>query len=219
MRLGAFLLEEPIPQLHAPHALVALRPWVDVGNVGTLVLFHLEARLKAKQLGRLAMPGRFFDFTRYRPTIYFERGKRQLSIPNVSVAYARREEASDLVFLRLLEPHMLGELYADSILKLLQELGVKRYCLLGSMYDLVPYARPLPVSGVASSKEAEQLLRGAGVQPSNYQGPTTILYQVSQQAPRLDIETMTVMVHLPQYAQLEEDHVGTLRLLEIFNSL
>ena len=47
-------------------AIAMLRPWIDVGRVGTLVLNQLEAKLGTKELGRLARPGTFFDFTRCR---------------------------------------------------------------------------------------------------------------------------------------------------------
>ncbi len=57
MRLRAFNLNEPLPELKETHALTMLRPWVDVGNVGTQVLSWLETRFNAKDLGRLARPG------------------------------------------------------------------------------------------------------------------------------------------------------------------
>ncbi len=43
MRIGAFEIREPLPQLKEPHALVSLRPWIDVNNVGTLTLDGIEA--------------------------------------------------------------------------------------------------------------------------------------------------------------------------------
>ncbi len=67
MRVGEFELIEPVPELRNPCAIVMLRPWVDVGRVGTIVLTKLERYLGAKELGRLARPGTYFDFTRYRP--------------------------------------------------------------------------------------------------------------------------------------------------------
>ncbi len=70
MRVGAFELNEPVPELREPHALTMLRPWVDVGSVGSLVLLWLESLFQAKDLARLVRPGNFFDFTRYRPIIH-----------------------------------------------------------------------------------------------------------------------------------------------------
>ncbi|HEX76089.1 MAG TPA: PAC2 family protein [Dehalococcoidia bacterium] len=218
MRIGAFKLDEPLPDLRDPHAFAVLRPWVDVGGVGSSTIARLESQFNAQPLGRLIRPGNFFDFTRYRPVIRLIEGRREIAVPNTFIKWARQPDASDLVFLHFLEPHMLGEVYVDSVLRVLQRLGVKRYCLVGGMYDAVPHTKPLIVSGIASS-EAEGELRQVEVQRSDYEGPTTIVILISQEAPKYNIEVMTLIVHLPQYAQLEEDYAGELRLLEVLCSL
>jgi predicted ATP-grasp superfamily ATP-dependent carboligase len=219
MRIGAFEIIEPIPELREPHVLATLNPWIDVNNVGTLTLDGLEAQLGAKELAKLARPGNFFDFTRYRPTVYLEGAVRRLKIPNTILSYATREKGNDFLFLRMLEPHSLGEDYVDSIIELLKTFKAKRYCLLGSMYDAVPHTKPLLVSGRATGKDAEQDLKKAGVQSSNYQGPTTITYLITQRAPEIDMQTTTFIVSLPQYVNMEEDYLGKVRLMEILNVL
>jgi hypothetical protein len=219
MRLGGFELDELVPDLEAPHALAILHPWVDVGSVGTLTLSWLEAYLKAEELGRLARPGHFFDFTRYRPNIYFSEGMREVTIPNTLVNYSKGEGDNDFLFLHLLEPHMLGEAYVDSVLRLLVKFGVKRYCLVGGMYDMVPHTKPLIVSGGAVGAGVQRDLKRAGVQASDYEGPTTIAFLISQRAPEFGIETASLIVHLPQYAQLDEDYIGKVRLMEVLCSM
>ncbi|MDD5039254.1 MAG: PAC2 family protein [Dehalococcoidales bacterium] len=219
MRLGIFNLNEPLPEIKEPHALAMLQPWVDVGNVGTLMLSWLEECFNAKDLARLARPGDFFDFTRYRPTIYSIEGRRQLALPNSYITYGRQEIGNDFLFLHLLEPHSHGEVYVESIVRLLQKFGVKRYCLIGSMYDYVPHTRPLLVTGGAVGKEAAQALDGLGIETSNYQGPTTIISMISQRVSDMGIETMSLIVHLPQYTQLDEDYIGAVRLMEVLSSL
>lgn len=219
MRIQAFELIEPLPELKEPHALAILRPWIDVGNVGSMLFSRLESQLNARELGRLARPGNFFDFTRYRPNLYLKEGMRQLSIPNATVSYARREHGNDFLFFHLLEPHMLGEAYAHSILRLLEILKVKTYFLVGSMYDIVPHTRPLLVTGGASSKHLGEILEKTGVQSSSYQGPTTITYLVSQKAAEIGIESTSLIVHLPQYLPLEEDHAGLVRLMQVLSTI
>jgi len=58
MRIGAFELSEPLPELRQPHALAMLRPWIDVGSVGALTILALESYFGAKELGKLARPGK-----------------------------------------------------------------------------------------------------------------------------------------------------------------
>ena len=219
MRVGAFQVDEPLPELNEPHALARLQPWVDVGSVGTLTLAWLETHFEAKEIARLARPGDFFDFTRYRPTIYVKEGQRQMSIPNTYVTYGKQKTGNDFLFLHLLEPHAHSEAYSNSVLRLLTRFGVKRYCLLGSMYDYVPHTRPLLVTGRADGEKTQQQLKEMGITSSDYQGPTTITSLISQQAPSLGIETVSLIVHLPQYTQLDDDYVGTVRLMEILRSL
>jgi predicted ATP-grasp superfamily ATP-dependent carboligase len=219
VRIGAFELNEPIPELKEPYVFTILRPWIDVNHVGSLILNGLETQFEAKELARLAKPGHFFDFTRYRPNLYYEEDIRRISIPNVTLSYAKREGENDLLFLHLLEPHALAEAYIDSVLRLLKILKVKKYCLLGSMYDVVPHTRPFIVNGGAIGKETELDLKRSEAQPSHYQGPTSITTLIMQRAPEFGMETIWFIVSLPQYVALEEDYLGKVRLMEILNLL
>ena len=119
----------------------------------------------------------------------------------------------------LLEPHLYGEDYTDTMLELLSRLGVKRYSLVGAMYDMVPHTRPLLVSGSGTGGELAEEQQLVRVKTSDYEGPTTITYVIPQEAAREGIETRTFVVHLPQYFQVDEDLMGTARLMEILCSL
>ena len=219
MRLGEFEIDEPVPELKDPHVLAVLRPWIDVGSVGTLSLSRVERHLRAQEVGRLVRPGRFYDFTRYRPRSYLNQGQREFSIPNTIIRYASREESPDLLLIHLLEPHAYGEEYTESVMEVLRFFGVKRYSLIGAMYDMVPHTRPLLVSGGVGEPDSEEEYRMVRVRPSNYEGPTTITYLISLQAGQMGIETRTFVVHLPQYFQVDEDFTGAARLMEILCSL
>ena len=116
MIVGEFEIHEPAPKLRNVCAIAMLRPWVDVGRVGTLVLNGLEKHTRARELGRLARPGTFFDFTRYRPRTRNVGGRRVFTTPNSIAHYARSEETGrDFIFLHLREPHAMGEDYTDAI--------------------------------------------------------------------------------------------------------
>ena len=219
MRIGEFEFLEPIPNLKDPHVIAVLRPWIDVGSVGTLTLNRLERHLRAKELGRMAQPGLFYDFTRYRPRSLFNEGRREVTVPNTIIRYAVRDDGRDILFLHLLEPHLYGEDFTNTMLDVLKFLGVKRYSLIGGMYDMVPHTRPLLVSGLGSGGNVEEETQQARVQTSNYEGPTSITYLITQEAIQLGIETRTFVVHLPQYFQVDEDLTGTARLMEIVCSL
>jgi hypothetical protein len=219
MRIGAFEVREPLPELKAPHAIATLRPWVDAGSVGTLTMDRLETLFGARKLGKVARPGSYFDFTRYRPFMRLKDGVHVVEIPNSVLSYGLSGDENDFIFLRLLEPHMQGEMYAISIWQLLKKLGIRRYTLIGSMYDLVPSTRPLLISGSAAGQQAVLDLQSTRFRPSNYQGPSTICHLVSQEAHKAGVETMVLLVHLPQYTELEEDYMGLITMLQVMHSL
>jgi predicted ATP-grasp superfamily ATP-dependent carboligase len=219
VRIGGFQLCDPVSECREPYVLATLRPWVDVNKVGSLVLNELEKRFGAPEVGKLSKPGCFYDFTRYRPVIHLDEGIRDLSIPNTTIHYAKREGQNDLLLLRLLEPHAHAELYVASVLKLLKTFKAKKYILLGSMYDVVPHTRPLLVSGYGMGGKALQDVRKVGALSITYHGPSTIANLITKEAAESGIEAIVFIVSLPQYVMLEEDYLGKLRLMEILNVL
>ena len=219
MRIGDFEFTEPLPELKDPHVLAVLRPWIDVGNVGTLSMRRLERHLESKEIGRLVKPGRYYDFTRYRPKSILKQGVREYNIPSTTISTSVREHGPDLITLHLLEPHLYGEDYTDSVIEVLKHFGVKRYSMIGAMYDMVPHTRKLLVSGGTIDAKNEEEYKLVGVRPSDYEGPTTITYLISNALEEMDIETRIFVVHLPQYFQVEEDFTGTARLMEILCTL
>lgn len=219
MEIGAFRIKEPVPALRQPIMLVSLTPWIDVGSVGTLSLSTLEKHLNAEEIGALKQPGVFYDFTRYRPTLYRVEGRRQIIVPNSRLHIAKTPEGPDLVFLHVLEPHCNGDQFVDSLVELAQRFSVGRYCQLGSMYGMAPHTRPLLVSGHASDSETQKFLEGVGVRGSNYQGPTSIVSMATDVLLSLGIDTMTLIVQLPPYVRLEEDYKGLEKILRILEGV
>ena len=219
MRVGAFDIFDPAPELRDPHVFAMIRPWVDVGSVGTLTLHRLERYLASNELGRLVRPGVFFDFTRYRPTVRTVDGKRELSIPNTVIRYARTPDGPDFLFFHLLEPHSNGEDYVDSLLEVIKHFGVKRYCRIGAMYDAVPHTRPLMVSGTLGQVQTIREVPNLKLGTNSYQGPTTIMNLLSEGIDALGIEAIGFMVHLPHYARLEEDYAGASKMIEALSAV
>ncbi len=219
MRVGAFDIHDPAPEFREPHVFAMVRPWVDVGSVGTLTLNRLERFLVSNELGRLSRPGEFFDFTRYRPTVRLADGKREFTIPNTIIRYAKTEEGPDFLFFHLLEPHSNGEDYVDSLLEVIKHFDVKRYCRIGAMYDAVPHTRPLMVSGTLGQVQPSRDVPNLKLGSSTYQGPTTIMNLLSEGIDALGIEAIGFMVHLPHYVRLEEDYAGASKMIEALSAV
>ncbi len=219
MRIGAFELQEPLPELRQPHLLVVLRPWIDVGSVGTLALTTLEGRFGAQELGRLVRPGEFYDFTRYRPPILRREGERHIITPNSVLRAAKGTGGHDWLFLHLLEPHNKGEDLMEAVGGIIDRFHVHRYGLVGAMYGAGPHTRPLLASGTVSEPQAQKTLERQGLRTSNYEGPTSIMALVTEEAQKKGVEVMSLLVQLPPYVRLEEDYKGQEALLRYLGAL
>ena len=219
MDIGAFKIQDDIPEITNPYVIAMIKPWVDVGKVGTLTLNRIERLFGATEIGQLAKPGKFFDFTRYRPNMRFVQGKRTMRIPNSFLKHGKSENGQDYLFLHLFEPHANGEEYVESILEIVKQFKVERYCRVGAMYDAVPHTRPILITGAIGEINQIRQVENLRLRQSSYQGPTTIMNLLAVGIDDLEMETLNFMAHLPQYAQLEEDYSGVSRMIEVLSSI
>ena len=90
-----------------------------------------------------------------------------------------------------------AKFYTDSILEVVKNFEVKRYCRLGAMYDAVPHTRPLLVTGSLGAVSQIRPVPNLKLRGSTYQGPTTIMNLVSDGIDKLGVESINFMVHLP----------------------
>ena len=219
MDIGAFKIQDDIPEITNPYVIAMIKPWVDVGKVGTLTLNRIERFFGATEIGQLAKPGKFFDFTRYRPNMRFVQGKRTMRIPNSFLKHGKSENGQDYLYLHLFEPHANGEENVESILEIVKQFKVERYCRVGAMYDAVPHTRPILITGAIGEINQIRQVENLRLRQSSYQGPTTIMNLLAVGIDDLEMETLNFMAHLPQYAQLEEDYSGVSRMIEVLSSI
>ena len=136
-------------------------------------------------------------------------------IPNSIINYPIRDDGPDLLFFHILEPQSFGEDYTDAILEVLDSLKITRYIRIGGMYDAVPHTRPILVTGSAQGTLKDTLKDLIDLKSSSYQGPTSIVNLISDGVTERGIDNLSLMAHLPQYVQLEEDFAGASSLLEV----
>lgn len=218
-QIGAFELQDPLPVLRRPRLLMALSPWIDVGAVASGTLTFLGQAWDAEPLGQLSRPGDFYDFTRYRPNLVRSGGQRLIVTPNTSLHWAQSPSGEHWLFLHALEPHAHAEQYLDSLAELMGFLEVAQYCLIGSFYGPAPHTRPLVVFGDASNISLQERIAELGVRESSYEGPTSILAAVTDQAEAAGIESLRLVLQLPAYAQLEQDYRGLLTTLQLLSAI
>ena len=219
MRIGKFELTAPLPELRNPHVIASLTPWIDAGSVGSLSIERVERFMDAGDLGKLATPGTYFDFTRYRPIVYYEDGERRMKIPNADMRFARGDFDHDFIFLHMLEPHSFSEEYIEALVEVLMHLKVQRFCRIGAMYDAVPHTRPLLVMGTRNGEPMEGVEGVTGNRRRPYQGPTSIMNMVGERLVTQGVESMMLMARLPHYVELEADFAGRTKMLQVLGTL
>lgn len=74
MKLRAFDLREPVPELNEPHAFAVVIPWIDAGSGGSLTLSCLGDIMGGTELGGLRRPVPFLLF--WESQIRKEKGER-----------------------------------------------------------------------------------------------------------------------------------------------
>jgi len=227
LKVGEFRIETPKRPLRNPHCLAFLSPWVNSGNVAQNVMNRILASLGARPIGALAEPGKFYDFTRYRPKLKDAGGKREFEVPNTFLYAASFENRAnpdssrDIVILDMLEPHNLGERFNQAVFDAIEHLQIERYALLGSMYSMAAHTRALPISGRSFNSDIPLELLTLGVRPPKYQGATSLVSMLTERLVKdLGIEALSLIVNLPIYGSGESnDHIGFLRLAKLVNCL
>ena len=219
MEIGAFEIKDDVLELEHPRMIVTLRPWIDVGSVGTMVFSYLDNLFDTQPVGKLNHPGQFYDFTRYRPTMYRIEGVRNIDVPNSSLRGTKDYMGHDYLFLRILEPHLNSELVLDSIVEVAQYYSASMYWQIGSMYGATQHTRALTITGWSSEEKIQQCFEELGIHASTYEGPTSIMSMATEKLRDKGIATSHTLVQLPPYARLEEDYRGQEQILTLLDKV
>jgi proteasome assembly chaperone (PAC2) family protein len=190
------------PPLRSPHFVMALSGWPNAGEVATSAVKLMRDQLAAKRLAEI-YPEDFFDFTIQRPMVVVEKGLLRRLRPPSNIFYYYRNPASehDLILLLGAEPHLHWAAFVDCVLAILHEFNVYRAFVLGGMYDRVSHRREPKVSGSASNPEMRSLLYLWDIEPSSYQGPSSLHTTFMATAHQRGVEGISIWGHVPQYVQ------------------
>jgi hypothetical protein len=200
-----------LPVLRDPVAIAAFEGWNDAADASTAAVEHLEQVWTARPVTALD-PEEFYDFQVNRPIVAMAEGQT-LSIdwPTTRFSVATPPGTDrDVVLIRGIEPSMRWRSFCGEVLELCHSLEVRRIVLLGALLADVPYTRPLPISGSASSRVDAERYR---LTPTRYDGPTGIVGVLHEAASRAELDAVSFWVHVPHYANNPPCPKATLALL------
>ncbi|HEY8532896.1 MAG TPA: PAC2 family protein [Micromonospora sp.] len=200
-----------LPILRSPVAIAAFEGWNDAADAATAAIEHLEEVWQARVVAAVD-PEDYYDFQVNRPMITMSDGDtRHIEWPTTRFSVASPPGAErDIVLIRGIEPSMRWRTFCEDVLEVCHSLEIDQVVLLGALLADVPYTRPLPITGTASSKELAERYK---IVPTRYEGPTGIVGVLQDACARAELEAMSFWVHVPHYANNPPCPKATLALL------
>ncbi|OLB78414.1 MAG: carboxylate--amine ligase [Actinobacteria bacterium 13_2_20CM_2_71_6] len=200
-----------LPVLRNPVAIAAFEGWNDAADASTAAVEHLEQVWTARPATALD-PEEFYDFEVNRPIVSMAEGQTlNVEWPTTRFSVATPPGTDrDVLLIRGIEPSMRWRTFCGEVLELCHSLEVHRIVLLGALLADVPYTRPLPISGSASSRDAAERF---SLTPTRYDGPTGIVGVLQEAATRAELDAVSFWVHVPHYANNPPCPKATLALL------
>ena len=200
-----------LPVLRNPVAIAAFEGWNDAADASTAAVEHLEQVWTARPVTALD-PEEFYDFQVNRPIVSMAEGQTlNVEWPTTRFSVATPPGTDrDVLLIRGIEPSMRWRTFCGEVLELCHSLEVHRIVLLGALLADVPYTRPLPISGSASSRDAAERF---SLIPTRYDGPTGIVGVLQEAATRAELDALSFWVHVPHYANNPPCPKATLALL------
>ena len=200
------------PTLRDATLLLAFEGWNDAGESASAAARYVAEAIAAAPLAEID-PESFYDFTVRRPRVEMAgTNERRIAWPENRLCYGSIAPERDLVVGVGIEPHLRWRRYADLLVGLGRELGVRRVVLLGAYLADVLYSRPVGVTGFAWPAS---LLEGLGVRGSSYEGPTGIVGVLGVCFAGEGLEVLSLWAALPHYISAQPNPRGALALVQV----
>jgi proteasome assembly chaperone (PAC2) family protein len=180
--------------------------WPDGGGVSTGVVDFLITYLAAEHIGEI-LPGNSYIYTSSalasRPLGEIQQGLiHSLQFPaNEVYAWESQGNAPDLVLLQGIEPDLNWQDFVDAIVECVRLFNVQRVYTIGGYLDYAPHTRIPRVSAMVTDEELLESLAAYDVEPSEYNGPTSIQGFLLAHCRDLGIEGIGLWTGTPSYIQ------------------
>ncbi|HEX4792233.1 MAG TPA: PAC2 family protein [Humisphaera sp.] len=195
------------PRMRDSTMLLALSGWMDGGLVSTGTVRHFMSLHKVIELARIDpdpfyifnFPGSMEIAAIFRPEAKYEEGLiTEIEMPS-NIFHCDPE--ANLVFFLGQEPNLRWQAFADCVFAVAKEAGVTRIIFMGSFGGRVPHTRNPRMFGSVSHEPLKEILRDLGLRLSDYQGPCGFSTLLVAQAPRHDIQMLSLVAEIPGYLQ------------------
>lgn len=171
--------------------IAAFTGWNDAASAASDAVRHLVDALPTLRVTSIDSDD-FYDLQLTRPTQCTVTGRKNIVWPQTDFYQVRGEDLPvDLVLAVGPEPSMHWKDFSRSFLRIAEDLDVDRLIFLASMFDDVPYTRPMPVN----VDEGDPV----DVDEDTYTGPIGIPSVINLLAGQMGYTSETVWIGVPQY--------------------
>jgi len=141
------------PDLDEPLLVVMLNGWIDAGSAAAAAMGVLQQQLSPERVA-LFDGDTFIDYRARRPVMQLRDGVNTgLVWPEIRLEAGRDERGHDVVLLSGHEPDSAWRLFADTVVGVAVDLGVRSVVGLGAYPFAAPHTRASRLSITASSPE------------------------------------------------------------------
>jgi len=189
-------------ELRSPYLLIGLGGWPDAGNVSTYSASYLRDKLRCEKFGEIE-PSGFYYYAFRRPVVSIEGGvTRSYELPSNELFYWKSDEGPhDLVILLGVEPDLNWPMYVEAILRISNDLNVRRIYAIGGVADRIPHTIETPVTAVVSNPGLADEVTKQGIDLTEYSGPSSVHSLIVQDCSRAGIEVISIWGHTPVYVR------------------
>jgi proteasome assembly chaperone (PAC2) family protein len=205
------------PELRDPVLVCAFRGWNDAAESATTALGLVAAQTGAERFAAID-PDEYFDFQVTRPTVRLREGRtREIQWPELVFSSAGvGPEGRDLVLLAGAEPNLRWRTFCETILALVDDLGIDLVVTLGALLADVPHTRPVNITGIASSPE---LVERLGFSHTRYEGPTGVVGVLHDTCAKRGLPSVSLWAPVPHYVAGVPSPKATLALVRALEDL
>ncbi len=195
------------PTLRNPSLVCGLNGWVNNGNVAIGGLDYFIRALKAEKFAELPAARYHIyqlpDVQSVAPVFKMQEGLiTEFHFPRNEFYFARNPVSDhDLIFLVGTEPNLNWEEYADAVVGLGLEFGVKRLYSLGGLLGKIPYTREPFMTCTCTSVTVKNEMEQYNVMYSNREGPATFNQMLLYACKKKGLEGATFTVRVPYYPE------------------
>lgn len=195
------------PELKNARMVLGFSGWMDGGSVSTGTVDYLIDALDADPLAEidpsgfyiLNVPGSMEISALFRPYTRIENGiVKSFELPANDFYYSLEH---NLILFSGKEPNLHWKDYADCIFSVAERFNVQMMTFIGSVSSLIPHTREPRFHCSMSDESLRADLEAKGLNPTNYEGPASMVTYLVTLAQEREIPMATVVAEIPGYIQ------------------